>query len=285
MKKLIVTGVTGFMGSRVAAYYRDRAEVFAADRKALDFTDREAVHAYLKESGADTLIHCGAISDMGVCERDPEGSYIINTLGPVYLSEACAENNIKYIFCSSDQVYSGTEGFEPFREAAALSPRSVYAREKLEAEQKILLNCPDAVCLRLSWMYGADRFSEKEHRTPLLTLLQSVRNGEDLYRSSRSYRGITYIDSVVTNLEKAASLPGGAYNFGSMNTLSDLETVRYAVRLLGGNPYKVHESGSPSVPLSSLRMDQSRINSFGITFPSTVEGLTEAVEKLFKQQK
>lgn len=276
MKKVLITGVTGFLGARVAELYQNKYyEVIKANREVLDFTDEEKVNQVISECKPDIFIHCGAMSVMSECEAQPELSYKVNTLGVEYIGKACAENKTKLIFCSSDQVYNATHGFEPFKEDAPLTPDYVYAKEKVEAEQRLAKVCPDAVYLRLSWMYDKNKILPNEHGHYWNGIRKTVDQNLTVSYSENQYRGITYVKTVVENLEKTFTLPGGAYNFGSMNTLSNYELAKFAVELLGGSRLQVKKSEfeGKGKPLNSLRMDQTKINAAGIYFPSTAEGL------------
>ena len=43
MKRVLITGAGGFVGGRLAAYYRDRWGITPLDHKQLDLTDSQAV--------------------------------------------------------------------------------------------------------------------------------------------------------------------------------------------------------------------------------------------------
>ena len=185
------------------------------------------------------------------------------------------ENGVKLIFCSSEQVYNGASGFEPFKEDMALTPKYVYCKQKAEAEERLAKVCPSAVSLRLSWMYDKRKIYPNEHGNYWDGIRKAVDQNLTLTHSANDYRGVTYVKTVVDNLEKTFTLPGGAYNFGSMNTLSSYEMAKFAVELLGGSRLQVKkaEFEGKGRPLSSLRMDQTKINAAGIYFPSAAEGL------------
>ena len=99
------------------------------------------------------IIHLAALSDPGYCQQNPDDSKIVNVEGTINVSRAAAAVGAKMIFASSDQVYTGQLGEEPFDETLALSPAGVYGKHKLEAETAMLSLLPNAVALRLTWMY------------------------------------------------------------------------------------------------------------------------------------
>lgn len=156
----------------------------------------------------------------------------------------------------------------------------IHACQKLEAEQRVLDQCPDAVMLRATWMYdmpiygGGKELGHANRGNFFLNVLRAVLRGEELGMSSREYRGITYVRQAVALLEQTFQLPGGVYNYGSENCCSMLETVRALLEILelGG---RVRDVGSMR---HNLWMDCDKICSHGIVFDTTVEGFARCVE-------
>ena len=87
---------------------------------------QEMVNRMIEESNADVVVHTAAISDIGTCEADPEASYFANVQIPMYLANACKDNNRKLICFSSDQVYSACEDDGPYTEEN-VKPGNTYA--------------------------------------------------------------------------------------------------------------------------------------------------------------
>ena len=139
---------------------------------------------------------------------------------------------------------------------------------------------PTAVGLRLTWMYDLPDSPLKLNRNLLVNLRQAYQEGTLLRVATREYRGITDVRAVVTRLEACLRLPGGAYNFGSENRLNSYETFILAARLLGyGAPERWILPDAERFPEHprNLAMDISRIRSYGIDFPDTLEGVRRAI--------
>ena len=94
---ILVTGASGFVGSKIMQICRD---VVACP--SLRGASEDDVKRIVAESGADTIVHTAAISDIGTCQKDPEASYIANVQIPIYLARA--SRGIKLVCFSSDQV-------------------------------------------------------------------------------------------------------------------------------------------------------------------------------------
>lgn len=72
---------------------------------------------------------------------------------PCWMAKAARAAGAKLVAFSSDQVYAGVTQDGPLAETLPLSPANVYGQHKLEAEQRALELLPDAVLLRVPWMY------------------------------------------------------------------------------------------------------------------------------------
>ena len=250
---ILVTGPNGFVGEKIMKLCKD-----VIPCPSLRTASEEDIRRIVAESGADTIIHTAAISDIGTCQANPEASYRANVQIPVWLAKAA--KNIKLICFSSDQVYSGMEEEEPYSEET-VNPGNLYAEHKLLMEQQVLDIDPDAVMLRAEWMY--DYYEKKSNY-----FMSILRAAEQLSFSSRQYRGVTYVKEVALNMEKVMELPGGAYNFGSETTKSMYEITREFLNLLGKD---VKLEDAP--PRQNLWMNCEKARKLGVDFLTVDEGL------------
>ena len=250
---ILVTGPNGFVGEKIMKLCKD-----VIPCPSLRTASEEDIRRIVAESGADTIIHTAAISDIGTCQANPEASYRANVQIPVWLAKAA--KNVKLICFSSDQVYSGMEEEGPYSEET-VKPGNLYAEHKLLMEQQVLDMAPDAVMLRAEWMY--DYYEKKSNY-----FMNILRAAEQLSFSSRQYRGVTYVKEVALNMEKVMELPGGAYNFGSETTKSMYEITREFLNLLGKD---VKLEDAP--PRQNLWMNCEKARKLGVDFLTVDEGL------------
>lgn len=87
--KLLITGTTGFVGHKIMESYAQ-----AAAAPSLRNATQEMIKRMVEESEADVVIHTAAISDIGICQKNPEASYFANVQIPVYLAHACKDRKI-----------------------------------------------------------------------------------------------------------------------------------------------------------------------------------------------
>ena len=286
MKKLLVTGASGFLGSRIVEFYKEKYEVYAPTHKEMDITNEESVNYVLSGYRPDVVIHCAAISDVGLCEKEPEKAWNINVNGSINIAKASKQINAKCILCSSDQVYFGSSVKEAHKEEEELQPFNLYGQGKLKAEEECQKVNPDCVLLRLSWMYDVKTVKEGEHSDFFKNLLLQMNDKENLMFPIYDKRGITDINEVVQNLEKTFEIEGGMYNFGSPNDKNTFDMMCEVFQKLNLNTNRLdkNEKAFQTNP-RNITMCQKKVKECGIVFPSTIDSLVENLKKYIVKRK
>ena len=270
---MLVTGASGFLGSRVALYYKDKYEILTPTHSEMDIADEESVKRYFDENRPEFVIHCAAISDVGRCEREPELSWQINVIGTENIVKAAKEIAAKCVCCSSDQVYCGSTEDVPNKEEECYIT-NVYGKEKGHAENSCLAIDEESVHLRLSWMYDA----KDEKRMDFMKQLRAcLFETKEAVFSNEDKRGITDVWEVVRNMELALELPGGIYNFGAPNDKSTYELVMDICHFMGSETTFV--SKMENAKFRNLTMAQEKINGFGIFFSTTEDGVLRCLKE------
>lgn len=283
--KILITGGSGFLGSRLAYYYKEKYDLLLPTHNELNVSREEAVRAYMEEHRPDVVIHCAALSNTWYCEQHADESHKVNVQGAVRIAKACKLTGAKLLFMSSDQVYNGTPLLGALKEGEVLQPVNVYGQHKLEAEQRVQRNLPDSVGLRLTWMYDLPNSNMKLNSNLLVNLQNAFGEGKTLQAATHEYRGVTYVWEVVRNLEKAFALPGGIYNFGSGNSLNSYELYLKAATLMKlDNPsaWILPDKERFSNQVRNLSMDCTLAGKQNIHFNDSIDGISEALSRPFR---
>ena len=250
---ILVTGANGFVGRKIMQLCKNTI----AAPSLRDATE-DQIRRIVEQQEITAIIHTAAISDIGVCQANPEDSYRANVQLPVNLAKAAKDT--KLVCFSSDQVYSGMDEEGPYEENT-VKAANIYAQHKIMMEQQVLELCPDAVMLRAEWMY--DYYPERPNY-----LMNILRAEDAVCFSSRQYRGITYVKEVAQQMEQVLQLPGGSYNFGSETTKSMYEITQEFLSLIGKN---VRLEDGP--PRHNLWMNCEKARKHGVVFRSVEDGL------------
>lgn len=280
MKKLLITGSSGFLGSRLALYYKDKYELLLPTHSELNVSREEAVMAYMEQFQPDIVLHCAALSNTWYCEQHPDESHRVNVQGTVKIAKACKHIGAKLVFMSSDQVYNGTPVSGPLKEQDVFQPVNVYGRHKLEAEQRALRNNPMSVALRLTWMYDVPSSPMKLNSNILVNIQKALDEGTTIKAATHEYRGVTNVWEVVRNMEQTLELPGGIYNYGSGNHIDSYTLFLKVANIMGTkepSTFILPDEERFSEQTRNLTMDCSLINNFGIRFNDSVEGIKKAL--------
>ena len=267
---ILITGAGGFVGCRAMERFPGATPFPGALARS---DDPQAILDFVERMHPSVIYHTAAISDIGACEKDPQASYRANVLLPVALARAANAVRAKLVCFSSDQVYTGCQGDQPFAEDQSLpEPVNMYARHKLEAEKRVLDILPDAVMLRATWMYDLPKYGCPNRGNFLMNLLEAALQGRTMTCSRMEHRGITYVRQVVELLDQAAELPGGAYNYGSENCLHMYDTALALLQALGLSHLEKTLLVETEARRRNLWMDGSRLRRHGIRFDSTAQG-------------
>ena len=132
-------------------------EIIIADLPEWDITDDTGFVAKTAEVKPDLIIHCAAMTKVDDCEQKRELAFKLNEEGSRNVALAAKACGARLIAISTDYVFSGEPPQEPWAwsETDIPRPRTVYGASKFAGEQMIQMILPEAVILRIAWLYGA----------------------------------------------------------------------------------------------------------------------------------
>jgi dTDP-4-dehydrorhamnose reductase len=151
--RVLITGGGGQLASDLEAILQGGAEVLAPPRSALDVTDDDAVATAFTDFAPTVVFNCAAFHNVEVCEREEDQAFAVNVRAVKRLATRSAEAGARFVHLSTNYVFDGTAS-EPYDEADAPSPRSIYAISKLAGEHAALAYAPGALVVRTAGLYG-----------------------------------------------------------------------------------------------------------------------------------
>lgn len=153
MKKILITGAGGFVGSRILQQWQGKYELCALPKGFFCTADEALTRAQVEALHPDVILHTAALSDTSYCAQHPAEAYRANVELPVWLARAAQQTKAKLVAFSSDQVYAGTKQQGPLSEALDLHPANIYGQYKLKAEQRVLELCRTrSICVPVGCM-------------------------------------------------------------------------------------------------------------------------------------
>jgi UDP-glucose 4-epimerase len=175
MKKVLVTGGAGFIGSNVVdLYIKEGFSVIVIDnlstgkkenlnKKAkfyqIDLQEKERIKKIFEEEKPDFVNHHAAQSSVNLSMRNPVKDAKINILGSINLFKIAAKHKVKkIIYISSGGAMYGQTKSLPANEKTYPKPLSFYAISKFTAENYLRAmaeeNRVPHITLRYSNIYG-----------------------------------------------------------------------------------------------------------------------------------
>lgn len=164
MKKLLVTGASGFLGWNlchiaqdkwqvVGTYFSHEVKISGATLFQVDLRDFAALDRLFQQVQPDAVIHAAAASKPNFCQTHPEESYRINVGVAINIARLCGERSIPCAFTSTDLVFDGQNPF--YKESDPICPINYYGEHKVIAEQKMREIYPAIALCRMPLMFGA----------------------------------------------------------------------------------------------------------------------------------
>jgi dTDP-4-dehydrorhamnose reductase len=188
--KVVITGSTGLIGTRVVDLLSDRFEFIPLRQEdGFDITDREATSSKLQDARFDFLLHLAAYTNVDKAEEERELCHRINVIGTQNLLEICEIKKAKMLLVSTDYVLDGLTP-EPKDENTPPHPLGYYGQTKLEAEQLIK---GKGMIVRLTSPYRAEFTPKKDLVRTLKFLLET---GKPLSMVSDNLIVPTFVDDI-----------------------------------------------------------------------------------------
>ena len=251
--RVVITGGAGFIGSHLADYLRERAEIIVLDnfrtgsRQNLqglpcrliegDICDEKLVQEAIRE--ADWVFHLAALVSVPESMERPVETAEINVRGLLNVLEAARRHRVrKLVFASSAAVYGEHPG-QPKVETQPPDPRSPYALTKLDGEywcaHYTRQGWLQTACLRFFNVFGPRQDARSSYAAAVPLFIEKARKQEPLtiYGDGGQTRDFIYVKDIAAALAFCAERESvqGVFNLGYGSFTTILELAQEILRL------------------------------------------------------
>ena len=284
MAKVLITGISGFIGSSLArALLAEGATVRGIDdlstgklanldeiRSRIDFRqadilDRTAIEDACRD--VDYVFHEAAIPSVPMSVADPVGTNGPNLNGTLAVLEAARHAGVKRLVYAASSAAYGDAPELPKTEAMLPCPISAYAVQKLAGEHYLASYTRmfglETVSLRYFNIFGPRQDPTSQYSGVLARFIAQMSNGETptIFGDGSTSRDFVYIDNVVSaNLlaaKTSAPVAGRMFNIatGKRTTLLEAyEEIRRIVGYTGTVHFKPEREGDIKHSLADITL-------------------------------
>ncbi len=240
MKKILITGGSGFVGGHLLAQAQQRYEVHALYNKnplpikniaahQFDLSEIARLKYFLDEIVPDVIVHTAAIANPDWCEENPDVALQVNLKATEALASWANDNGARFIFTSTDMVFDGKRG--NYSETDLPNPISRYSSTKVAAEKAITASHSDYVIARVALVYGRGIMRPT---SSFEKMIEKLTNKEKITLFHDQFRTPVLVNNLAEALlELAGNDYVGIIHLGGSERISRLNLGLKACRILG----------------------------------------------------
>ena len=292
MKKILVLGSTGQIGTALKKDLTKWCEATFLNRNDLDFADIESLSAKLKDFKPDFIINSAAYTDVDQAEEFQENAFQVNSSAVEKLSKLANSIGAVLVHFSTDYVFDGKKN-TPYTETETPNPLSIYGKSKLEGEQFVEKNCSKFLILRTSGVISKnnDNFVSKIKKLSKTKKELSVINDQITavnfasYISEATSRILKKIEDNTENENRwgiyhmSGGVSGSWFDFAcyaqKINVLSDPKSSFSQIKILPISSIEFNQKAKR--PNYSFLTSDKLKNDFGISLPNWEKSISEVI--------
>jgi dTDP-4-dehydrorhamnose reductase len=225
MKKFLVLGSSGLLGSRFGNYLKEFDGTYFQTRPNgcgqyhyFDISQANEFKKLIELVKPEVVVNCTGYTNVEECERFPEKCWSINCDSVVQIAEVCRVNSIKFIHISTDHFIHFDS--RKMSEDDDILPSNQYSFAKLSAEKMISAVNPYSVIIRTNFF----EININKPRTFLDQMVIGIKSGSKISSFiDVEFSPISINQLIISILELVKIDYFGIVNIGSVNSISKFD--------------------------------------------------------------
>jgi len=152
--RMVLLGAQGQLGHALAQTLPMLGEVLAFGRQQADLAHADSLRAVLDQHQPHLIVNAAAYTAVDKAEQEPDLAHAINAQAPAVLAQWAVAHGAVLVHYSTDYVFDG-QSPQPYTEADAPAPQSVYGQSKWAGERAVQAAGGRHLVFRTSWVVGA----------------------------------------------------------------------------------------------------------------------------------
>ncbi|WP_054840611.1 dTDP-4-dehydrorhamnose reductase [Thermococcus peptonophilus] len=236
--RIAIVGANGQLGTDLVEISSEdpEFEVVPLTHKDLDVAVLDSLKI-LKEVKPDVIINTAAYVRVDDAELHPEKAFAVNAIGALNVARIANDIGAINVYISTDYVFDGEKGGEPYTEEDTPNPINVYGGASKYAGGEIFTRNYSSkhYIIRVASLYGKAGASGKGGNF-VEWVIERAKSGEELRIVDDQFMSPTYTKDVARTLKEFLKLKpefGGVYHMVNEGFCSWYEFARAVFKILG----------------------------------------------------